>query len=41
MSRPVLKLVDPGGGPEVDQEPPSLELRDVFRAHSAYVATLA
>src|SRR5262249_48493994 len=46
MSRPVLHLVGSrtGGAPEPEVEasgPPSLELRDVFRAHSAYVATLA
>ena len=31
MPRPVLKLVDPGGDPGLDQEPPSLKPRDVFR----------
>lgn len=45
MCRPVLKLVDPARAATADQglggPPPSLELREVFRTHSAYVATLA
>lgn len=41
MPRPALKLVDSTNDLNPDEESPSLELRDVFRAHSAYVANLA
>src|SRR5262245_5650468 len=45
MPRPVLRVVDPRRPASLDQEssgpPPSVELREVFRTHSAYVATLA
>src|SRR5262245_3668059 len=45
MSRPVLRLVDPAHAATLDQgptgPPQALELREVFRTHSAYVATLA